>query len=161
MQRSYAISVFFLSFFPAALRIDGKIKVIFVIHVTGKMSWSGGDWMCNACQHINFKKRDACQNCGYPKIGGPDPDTYRYNWTEKLAGDWYCSGMNCGAHNYASRTSCYRCGALKNGYSCGFGGNMEASGGYGSDCNYPPGWKTGDWICTRSVPIIIITYFLT
>lgn len=101
------------------------------------MSWSGGDWMCNACQHINFKKRDACQNCGYPKIGGPDPETYRYNWTETLAGDWYCSGMNCGAHNYASRTSCYRCGALKNDNS------------YGSDCNYPPGWKTGDWICTR------------
>ena len=115
------------------------------------MSWSGGDWMCNACQHINFKKRDACQNCGYPKIGGPDPETYRYNWTETLAGDWYCSGMNCGAHNYASRTSCYRCGALKNGYSCAFGGNMDASGGYGYDCNYPPGWKTGDWICTRYV----------
>lgn len=114
--------------------------------------------MCNACQHINFKKRDACQNCGYPKIGGPDPETYRYNWTETLAGDWYCSGMNCGAHNYASRTSCYRCGTLKNGYSCGFGGNMDASGGYGSDCNYPPGWKTGDWICTRYFHII--TYFV-
>ncbi|WVZ19152.1 hypothetical protein V8G54_006474 [Vigna mungo] len=104
------------------------------------MSWSGGDWMCGACQHINFKKRDSCQTCGYPKFGGPDPTTYRYNWTEALAGDWYCSSMNCGAHNYASRSSCYRCGALKDGYSCRFGGNMDPCGGYASDC--PPGWKT-------------------
>ncbi|KAG2398953.1 Nuclear pore complex protein [Vigna angularis] len=110
------------------------------------MSWSGGDWMCGACQHINFKKRDSCQTCGYPKFGGPDPTTYRYNWTETLAGDWYCTSMNCGAHNYASRSSCYRCGALKDGYSCRFGGNIDPCGGYASDC--PPGWKTGDWICS-------------
>jgi len=115
------------------------------------MSWSGGDWMCGACQHINFKKRDSCQSCAYPKFGGPDPTVYRYNWTEALAGDWYCTSMNCGAHNYASRSSCYICGALKDGYSCRFGENMDACGGYASDCNYPPGWKTGDWICTRLV----------
>jgi len=112
------------------------------------MSWSGGDWMCGACQHINFKKRDSCQSCGYPKFGGPDPATYRYNWTETLAGDWYCTSINCGAHNYASRSSCYRCGAFK------FGGNMDPCGGYASDS--PPGWKTGDWICSRLVHIIII-----
>ncbi|XP_015946363.3 ranBP2-type zinc finger protein At1g67325 [Arachis duranensis] len=81
------------------------------------MSWSGGDWMCGACQHINFKKREACQNCGYPKFGGPDPSTYRYHRTEALAGDWFCTGMNCGAHNYASRSNCYRCGAFKDKYS--------------------------------------------
>ncbi|XP_027333187.1 zinc finger Ran-binding domain-containing protein 2-like isoform X1 [Abrus precatorius] len=112
------------------------------------MSWSGGDWMCGACQHINFKKRDACQSCGYPKFGGPDPTTYRYNWTEALAGDWYCKAMNCGAHNYASRSSCYRCGALKDDYSIS-SRFIDGSVGYGSDSNYPPGWKTGDWICSR------------
>ncbi|KAL2338343.1 hypothetical protein Fmac_012789 [Flemingia macrophylla] len=104
------------------------------------MSWSGGDWVCGVCQHINFKKRDACQSCGYPKHGGPDPSTYRYNRTEALAGDWFC---NCGAHNYASRPSCYRCGAMKDDYSSGYGNN---TGGYGSD-TFPPGWKTGDWLC--------------
>ncbi|KAE9609698.1 putative Zinc finger, RanBP2-type [Lupinus albus] len=113
------------------------------------MSWSGGDWMCGACEHINFKKRDACQSCGYPKFGGPDPSTYQYNKSETLAGDWFCTGMNCGAHNYASRSNCYRCGALKDDYSSGYGGNMAGSGGYGSDCSLPPGWKTGDWICPR------------
>ncbi|MED6113529.1 hypothetical protein PIB30_071653 [Stylosanthes scabra] len=123
---------------------------------TGKMSWSGGDWMCGACQHINFKKREACQNCGYPKFGGPDPSTYRYHRTEALAGDWFCTGMNCGAHNYASRSNCYRCGAFKDDYSSGYGGNMGGSGGYGSDCSFPPGWKSGDWLCPRSVHIIFI-----
>ncbi|XP_016177776.2 uncharacterized RNA-binding protein C17H9.04c [Arachis ipaensis] len=100
------------------------------------MSWSGGDWMCGACQHINFKKREACQNCGYPKFGGPDPSTYRYHRTEALAGDWFCTGMNCGAHNYASRSNCYRCGAFKDDYSSGYGGNMAGSVGYGSDCSF-------------------------
>ncbi|KAK9208347.1 hypothetical protein WN944_000701 [Citrus x changshan-huyou] len=107
------------------------------------MSWSGGDWMCAACQHQNFKKREACQRCGYPKYGGPDVSTYLCNRTEVLAGDWYCTAMNCGAHNYASRPNCYRCGAAKTDYACA---NMMA---YGTDGSVPPGWKSGDWICNR------------
>ncbi|KAK4265125.1 hypothetical protein QN277_026215 [Acacia crassicarpa] len=117
------------------------------------MNRTGGDWMCGACQHINFKKRDACQRCGYPKFGGPDPSTYGYNnrtQDQALAGDWLCPAMNCGAHNYASRSSCYRCGATKNDYVSLYGGNMVVgSDGYGSDCSFPPGWKAGDWICNR------------
>ena len=113
------------------------------------MSWAGGDWICGACQHINFKKRDACQRCGYPKFGGPDPSTYGNSRTEALAGDWFCTGMNCGVHNYASRSNCYRCGAMKDDYGYGYGGNVMSSGGYGSDGSFPPGWKAGDWICAR------------
>ncbi|XP_058206820.1 uncharacterized protein LOC131320211 [Rhododendron vialii] len=101
------------------------------------MSIGGGDWMCSACQHMNFKKRDSCQKCRAPKFGGgPDVSSYGVNRTEILAGDWYCNATNCGAHNYASRTSCYRCGA--------YGGGMAAGDGSGL-----PGWKSGDWICTR------------
>ncbi|MBA0690253.1 hypothetical protein Goari_007942, partial [Gossypium aridum] len=80
------------------------------------MSWTGGDWMCAACQYQNFRKREACQRCGYPKCGGPDVSTYLYNRTEALAGDWYCVAMNCGAHNYASRPNCYRCGTMINSH---------------------------------------------
>ncbi|KAL9339157.1 hypothetical protein Peur_068172 [Populus x canadensis] len=99
---------------------------------------AGGDWMCSACQHLNFKKRETCQLCGYPKCGGPDPATYICNATKVMAGDWYCTAINCHAHNYASRSSCYSCGTLKSGH---------AAGGYASDGSDPPGWKTGDWIC--------------
>ncbi|PON54879.1 zinc finger protein [Trema orientale] len=107
------------------------------------MSWGGsGDWMCGACQHLNFKKRDQCQRCQYPKYGGPDPSTYGYNRTEVLAGDWYCNAMNCGAHNYASRSQCFMCGTLKNDYVAGYGMGSDNS-------SVPPGWKTGDWFCTR------------
>ncbi|GMH04500.1 hypothetical protein Nepgr_006340 [Nepenthes gracilis] len=110
---------------------------------------SPGDWMCAACQHMNFKKRDSCQKCGFPKFGSQaDVAAYAHNRTEVLAGDWYCQAMNCGAHNFASRTSCYRCGALKSDYVGGYGGHMVASGGFGSE-NLIPGWKTGDWICSR------------
>ncbi|KAJ8751300.1 hypothetical protein K2173_016482 [Erythroxylum novogranatense] len=100
------------------------------------MSWTGGDWLCGACQHQNFKKREACQRCQYPKYGGPDVATYLYNRTEVLAGDWYCT---CGAHNYASRMSCYRCGATK----------IDGGSICGPDGGVPPGWKSGDWVCSR------------
>ena len=113
-----------------------------------KMSWYGGDWMCGVCEHINFKKRETCQSCRYPKYGGTDPSTYRYNKTEALAGDWFC---NCGAHNYASRSSCYRCGAIKDYYCSGYG---TKSGEYGS-YTFPLGWKNGDWLCPRLVHITI------
>ncbi|KAJ8527905.1 hypothetical protein K7X08_015356 [Anisodus acutangulus] len=98
-----------------------------------------GDWMCAACQHLNFKKRDACQRCSCPKYATPtDVAMYGLNKAEVMVGDWYCSAMNCGSHNYASRTSCYRCGALKSDYY-----------GYGYDASALPGWKSGDWICSR------------
>uniref|UniRef100_A0A803MQB5 RanBP2-type domain-containing protein n=1 Tax=Chenopodium quinoa TaxID=63459 RepID=A0A803MQB5_CHEQI len=118
------------------------------------MSW-GGDWMCGACQYINFKKREICQSCGFSKYGGQD-DASAYghntatNRTQVLAGDWYCQSMNCGAHNYASRTTCYRCGVQKPECArgcCGASNVMSSCAGYGSEAT-PPGWKSGDWICT-------------
>lgn len=115
---------------------------------------SGGDWLCGSCQYVNFKKRDLCQRCSNPKYGGgTDASSCPYGLQaqrpEALAGDWYCSGGNCGAHNYASRTSCYRCGSTKDDYYGGYGGEMVASGGFGPDSSLRPGWKAGDWICTR------------
>ncbi|MCD7473312.1 hypothetical protein HAX54_015093 [Datura stramonium] len=188
-----------------------------------------GDWMCAACQHLNFKKRDACQRCSFPKYATPadvsmyglnktevmagdwyssamncggvmdrmqvlflvgrvvigfaavqdrkimsregdwmcsachtkfqetgcmptmplskyatsaDAAMYGLNKTDVLAGDWYCSAMNCGSHNYASRTSCYRCGASKS--DCSIRAGMMAPAGYGYDASALPGWKSGD-----------------
>ncbi|KZV27459.1 zinc finger Ran-binding domain-containing protein 2-like [Dorcoceras hygrometricum] len=111
-----------------------------------------GDWMCGACQHLNFKKRDSCQRCTCPKYA-TESDVSSYaaalQKTEMLAGDWYCGAMSCGVHNYASRTSCFKCGALKDYY--GYGAAVVASAGYGYDAI--PGWKNGDWICPRFVHV--------
>ncbi|KAL8223408.1 hypothetical protein R6Q57_018883 [Mikania cordata] len=106
---------------------------------------SSGDWMCAACQHLNFKKRDACQRCHCPKFANPDEvSSYGINKTEILAGDWYCATFNCGTHNYASRTACYTCGALRD-----YNAMMATPNAYGYDASVVPGWKTGDWICNR------------
>ncbi|PWA68024.1 Zinc finger, RanBP2-type [Artemisia annua] len=108
---------------------------------------SSGDWMCAACQHTNFKKRDACQRCHCPKFATPDEvASFGMNRNEVLAGDWYCATFNCGTHNYASRTACYRCGAFKD-YSAMMAASTAAC--YGYDASVVPGWKTGDWICNR------------
>ncbi|KAB5514207.1 hypothetical protein DKX38_028113 [Salix brachista] len=48
------------------------------------------------------------------------------------------------AHNYASRSSCYSCGASKSNHEAGgYGSNA-----YASDGSDRPGWKAGDWFCT-------------
>lgn len=114
-----------------------------------------GDWMCGACQHINFKKREACQRCSCPKYATQaEAEAYAAHKAEStmLAGDWYCGAMNCGAHNYASRSTCYRCGSC-----CGYGAGIMASAGYAGDAI--PGWKTGDWICTRYVALLHFSLF--
>ncbi|CAK9133986.1 unnamed protein product [Ilex paraguariensis] len=107
-----------------------------------------GDWMCGSCQHLNFKKLDSCQRCSYPRYGGTDVSSYGINQTEVLAGDWYCTVVNCGAHNYANRTSRYRCAASKDSYAA-YGGGMMGMGVYAYDASVSLGWKTGDWICSR------------
>lgn len=70
-------------------------------------------------------------------------------------GDWYC---NCGAHNFASRSSCFKCGVFKeeSAVNGGFDGDMPRSRGFGfgngggvGGGGGRPGWKSGDWICTR------------
>ncbi|KAI3781896.1 hypothetical protein L2E82_11924 [Cichorium intybus] len=110
---------------------------------------SSGDWMCGACQHVNFKKRDACQRCQCPKFATPaEMSTYGIDRTEVLAGDWYCSTFNCGSHNYASRTVCYRCGTLKD-YTTAAMIAASTAGYYTHDSSALPGWKSGDWVCNR------------
>ena len=116
------------------------------------MSWSAGDWLCGACQHANFKKRETCQKCNFPKHGTQaDLSSHMYhnvNRGEVLAGDWYC---HCGAHNYASRTSCFRCGNIKSDYGgYAYDAPMMGVGGHTSEqAQLLPGWKAGDWICVR------------
>ncbi|CAM6103080.1 unnamed protein product [Calypogeia fissa] len=84
-------------------------------------------------------------------------------------GDWYCSAGGCGAHNFASRSNCFRCGAYKEEGAVGgggVGGGLPPQGGYegvsrgsrgsfgfgagGGGGGGRQGWKSGDWICGRS-----------
>lgn len=99
-----------------------------------------GDWKCNSCQEVNFKRRDSCRKCGvskYQKI------TRSNDWTCECAelnfasrnacrkcgknkpgvtqtvipkfemGDWYCNNTNCGEMNFKSRAMCRKCGTAK------------------------------------------------
>ncbi|XP_076891259.1 RNA-binding protein involved in heterochromatin assembly dri1-like [Bidens hawaiensis] len=129
-----------------------------------------GDWNCRSCQHLNFQRRESCQRCGETKHGGYGggrgsmitASAFSFNTGPDVRpGDWYCNVGNCGAHNFASRSSCFKCGAFKDdlvssggnsgggggfdaGRGFGFGGGSGGSGGGGRS-----GWKSGDWICTR------------
>ncbi|CAN1828263.1 RNA-binding protein involved in heterochromatin assembly dri1 [Linum perenne] len=142
-----------------------------------------GDWNCRGCQHLNFQRRDSCQRCGDPKPssasaadhfygsfgaggrGGVLPPSaaasFSFAGPDVRPGDWYCTVGNCGAHNFASRSSCFKCAASKDESSAsgggfngadmsrmrgfGFGSGAAAAGGSSRS-----GWKSGDWICTRA-----------
>ncbi|URE08346.1 RNA-binding protein C17H9.04c [Musa troglodytarum] len=131
----------------------------------GKMNRKPGDWTCRSCQHLNFSRRDSCQRCGdarpssdrseYASFGGRGGSSFSFTGSDVRPGDWYCS---CGAHNFASRSSCFKCCALKEdsavGGGGGFDGDMPRSRGYGfggggGGGGGRAGWKSGDWICNR------------
>ncbi|CAI0415018.1 unnamed protein product [Linum tenue] len=136
-----------------------------------------GDWNCRACQHLNFQRRDSCQRCGEPRPGsgggggvvdpfggfgggrpmGGGPASFGFAGPDVRPGDWYCTVGNCGAHNFASRSSCFKCAASKDESSAGggFDGDMSRMRGYGFAAagggggSSRSGWKSGDWICAR------------
>ncbi|VVB17204.1 unnamed protein product [Arabis nemorensis] len=136
-----------------------------------------GDWNCRSCNHLNFQRRDSCQRCREPKPGGintdlfsgfggrPISNSFGFNTgADVRPGDWYCNLGNCGTHNFASRSSCFKCGAAKDESSRSaavaatgfidmnddprrnlFGFGSSSGGGTGRSS-----WKSGDWICSRS-----------
>ncbi|KAE9609228.1 hypothetical protein Lal_00020409 [Lupinus albus] len=135
-----------------------------------------GDWNCRTCNHLNFQRRESCQRCREPRgaadlygggggsFGGRSSSSFGgFSFTtgpDVRPGDWYCSLGNCGAHNFASRSSCFKCGASKEDSATGgFDADMprfrgfnfgSGSGGLGGSSSTRPGWKSGDWLCTRS-----------
>jgi hypothetical protein len=123
-----------------------------------------GDWNCRSCQHLNFQRRDSCQRCGDPKSsdrgefggfgGRGGSSTFGFTGSDVRPGDWYCSTGNCGAHNFASRSSCFKCGAFKDdlaggGYDSDISRSRGFGVGVGGGSSGRPGWKSGDWICSR------------
>lgn len=149
-----------------------------------------GDWNCRSCQHLNFQRREWCQRCGEFKLGaelGVFGGRGRANsssyggvanspGSDVRPGDWYCGVGNCGTHNFANRSSCFKCGAFKDESAAAAGGggfdfDVTCRGfrsfGFGSS-NASRGassWMSGDWICSRSVflahfnSLIIINFF--
>ncbi|MBA0691063.1 hypothetical protein Goari_008711, partial [Gossypium aridum] len=114
-----------------------------------------GDWNCRSCQHLNFQRRDSCQRCGEFRSGdhfgsyggGRGGSSLGFTTgSDVRPGDWYCTAGNCGTHNFASRSSCFKCGAFKDDPAGGFDSDVPRSRGFGGGNR--SGWKSGDWICT-------------
>ncbi|XP_038884423.1 uncharacterized RNA-binding protein C17H9.04c-like [Benincasa hispida] len=122
-----------------------------------------GDWNCRSCNHLNFQRRDSCQRCGEPRadfVGGSYGSgrvlgSSSFGFTtgpDVRPGDWYCTVANCGAHNFASRSICFKCGASKDETSAAaYDGDLTRMRGFNfGGASNRPGWKSGDWICNRS-----------
>ncbi|KAK1375848.1 TATA-binding protein-associated factor 2N-like [Heracleum sosnowskyi] len=138
-----------------------------------------GDWNCMSCQNLNFQRRDSCHRCGEPRYGCIDRGGVDFSFLNGVSGmrgaslsssfgitgpdvrpgDWYCNIGNCGTHNFASRSSCFKCGAFKDELGGGGGGGFDCGAdnsrgrgfgiGGGSGSAGRSAWKSGDWICNR------------
>lgn len=111
-----------------------------------------GDWTCSRCQAHNFASRSACFKCkrnkgagegesGFSPVGskagsdagGPSAGSFR-------AGDWICK--DCRAHNFASRSVCFKCDCRKTGDE-----ETPADASAGTGGSNPDNFRSGDWIC--------------
>ncbi|KAF7151956.1 hypothetical protein RHSIM_Rhsim02G0196500 [Rhododendron simsii] len=132
------------------------------------MSSRPGDWNCRSCQHLNFQRRDSCQRCGEPRPGdrGGDYGSFggrgggggsQFSFStgpDVRPGDWYCTVGNCGAHNFASRSSCFKCGLFKEDSSSGgFDGDMSRTRGQGAmSTTLLAGWSVSNAMHLETLP---------
>ncbi|KAK9824281.1 hypothetical protein WJX72_009155 [[Myrmecia] bisecta] len=107
-----------------------------------------GDWACPACNAHNFASRSNCFKCDEPRADGyvpaprasfsadrgdrRDRSFRRERGSDRQdnfrPGDWPCG--QCGAHNFARNTECFKCGAGAGPTSGGGGsGGRSWSGG--------------------------------
>jgi hypothetical protein len=70
--------------------------------------------------------------------GGPSAGNFR-------PGDWICTG--CRAHNFASRSACFKCKQRKAGGAAEAAGGGGGSGGSGGAA--PENFRSGDWMCNN------------
>mmetsp|Transcript_5692 Transcript_5692/g.10451 ORF Transcript_5692/g.10451 Transcript_5692/m.10451 type:complete len:484 (+) Transcript_5692:215-1666(+) len=74
-----------------------------------------GDWMCSCGAH-NYQSRTECYKCGNSKEEGQTEEKQSSSRNSKgylpynfKPGDWMCPNPECSAHNYQSRSECYKC----------------------------------------------------
>merc|ERR550534_3601207 len=60
-----------------------------------------GDWECNICKKLNFRKRTECFGCCLPRDRELD-----FQQDNRRDGDWNC--LKCGANNISRRTFCFK-----------------------------------------------------
>ena len=116
-----------------------------------------GDWTCPGCTAHNFASRSVCFKCKNSKPGvpglsfGANVGAEFGNKPEPAGGlsggnfrpgDWICTG--CRAHNFASRSACFKCKQRKAGTGEGGGAPAPASGG---SLSAPDNFRSGDWLC--------------
>eukprot|EP00756_Hemistasia_phaeocysticola_P020465 Hpha_TRINITY_DN15719_c2_g1::TRINITY_DN15719_c2_g1_i10::g.36814::m.36814 len=105
-----------------------------------------GDWTCPECNANVFASKRNCFKCGAEKPGGDagggggwggGGGGFGGGWGgggggggNTRPGDWTCSA--CGANCFASRQTCFKCNAPKEGGGGGGGGGSWGGGGGGS-----------------------------
>eukprot|EP00913_Durusdinium_trenchii_P014449 g13553.t2 len=67
-----------------------------------------GNWLCSACQNVNYAVRTNCNRCHAPKPS-PAGAHKRKAPTAGENGNWQC--VECSNVNFAHRDQCNRCGA--------------------------------------------------
>ena len=102
------------------------------------------DWQCLKCGHVNFARRQECQQCAALRAS----DAPAAQAGPKFQPDWKCS--SCGNINFARREECKQCSKARTAdcqpaYAPGHASLKPSKGGKGGmpGVQYDP-----DWVCS-------------
>merc|ERR1712046_382501 len=95
----------------------------------------GGDWICDACNNINFPDKEACNKCAKPKLSRKfpgsswrfDQKTFQWQNDKKVwlgEGDWICD--SCSNINFSDKEACNKCAQPKPAFDQ-FAGKLPGS----------------------------------
>lgn len=125
-----------------------------------------GDWTCPSCHAHNFASRGACFKCKQPKTtsgggGSGNSSSLKDSGSDTFSGggkdtagtspgggpsgnfrpgDWIC--VSCRAHNFASRSACFKCKQRKSGSE-----GVAPASSSSSAVSPPENFRSGDWMC--------------
>lgn len=106
--------------------------------VTQQRNSKRGDWLCSACNGLNFGFRTECFQCSSPRTEASQSVSGGDAWSQSSGGhnNWFCP--QCQATNFRTRGECWQCGTP----------NQEASFGEWSSDSTPKfeheGFQDGD-----------------
>eukprot|EP00796_Vickermania_ingenoplastis_P005049 gene5049-3636_t len=122
---------------PAEPKLPHEVARGNVYGLTPQRNQKKGDWLCAACNAMNFGWRTECYQCASPRTEAAVGVSGDDGWSQSSAShnNWYCS--QCQASNFRTRGECWQCGTPNN-----------EAGGWSSTENTPKfereGFQDGD-----------------
>lgn len=143
---------------PAEPKLPHEVGRDNIYGLTNQRNPKKGDWLCGACNAMNFGWRTECYQCASPRADAAIGSGAGSDWSQAAAShnNWFCP--QCQASNFRTRNTCWQCGTANadaGGWSAGEATpKFEREGFQDGDAKPAEGamnaWKKADdWACAK------------